>query len=141
MRRKSVARKETRAQRIARLSSKRFLSLQTSNTDVCHLVRFVLAKHSELERAQLLKIGDDARDHMNTGSFLIVLSSRALGEVVSIRSGDMKRRLKEKTYPFSRLKEKTRDTLLHLPASWVRGGAGWLLAARKSQSRVSIPAD
>jgi len=136
-----VVQKETRVQRIARLSSKRFPSLSTSNTDVCQLVCFVLAKRSELERAQLLKIGDDARDYMNTGSFLVVLSSGALGEIMRLGGGDMKRRLEEKTYPFSRLNKKTRETLLHLPASWVRGGAGWLLAGRKPQSRVSIPAD
>ncbi|OGZ95617.1 MAG: hypothetical protein A3I44_03900 [Candidatus Sungbacteria bacterium RIFCSPLOWO2_02_FULL_51_17] len=89
----------------------------------------------------MLKIGDDARDYMNTGSFLVVLSSGALGEIMRLGGGDMKRRLEEKTYPFSRLNKKTRETLLHLPASWVRGGAGWLLAGRKPQSRVSIPAD
>ena len=123
--------KESRIQRITRLTSKRFQSLSTSGISTEELVRFVLNKRSELDRTQRQKIGDDARDYVNTSDFLRPLSNKALSEIEHLGRGDIHRHLKDKTYPFSRLNKKTREILLHLPNSWIHGAADWLLRSRQ----------
>ena len=147
-----MARKEGRVSRIARLTSKRFPSLSTpagtefgvTRASVEQIVRFVLTTRNRLDRTERDKIGDDARDYVNTSDFLRPLSDKALGEIKHMGRGDIHRRLKEKTYPFSRLNKKTREILLHLPNSWVHGAANWLLNARKlkrADPQVIILAD
>ena len=139
-----MARKEGLVTRIARSTSNRFPSLSTSGTSTEELVRFILNKRNALERAQRQKIGDDARDYVNTSDFLRPLSNKALGEIEHMGRGDIHRRLKEKTYPFSQLNKKTRETLLHLPISWIHGATDWLLNNRKlkrASPQVIILAD
>ena len=127
--------KETCVQRIVRLTAKRFPVLPV-RTDVDRFVRFVLAKRNAIERAQRKKAdpGNDARDISMTSGLLRPLSSRALSEIADLGRGDIHRRLEEKTYPFSRLNKKTRETLLHLPNSWVHEGAVWQLNLRRSKT-------
>ncbi|OGN13819.1 MAG: hypothetical protein A3J47_03755 [Candidatus Yanofskybacteria bacterium RIFCSPHIGHO2_02_FULL_43_22] len=126
-------RKESPVQKIARLTSNQFPSLSTSGTNVDQLIRFVLAKRSALESAKRKKAdpGNDARDVSMTSGLLKTLSNKALGEIADLGRSDIHRRLQEKTYPFSRLNKKTRETLLYLPNSWVRDGAVWQLNLRK----------
>lgn len=140
-----MARKETRVQRIVRLTAKHFPSFGNgTNTEeifpssfkagvrIGEVVRFVLAKQSAIESAERQKIGDDARDYINTSIFLNPLSNKALAEIAHLGRNEIHRRLRDKTYPFSRLDKKTRETLLHLPSSWVHGAANWLLDARRT---------
>ncbi len=122
-------------QRVTRLTSNKFrplrYALSNVGIDVEQLIRFILIKRNALENAQLRGVGDDARDYMSTAYFLRSLSRKALNEIVNSGQGDIRRRLKEKTYPFSRLNKQTREALLHLPNSWIHGGADWLLNAGK----------
>lgn len=120
-----MARKETCVQIIARSVSERF---PLRGVNIEQLVRFVLAKRNALESARRQKTGDDARDYMNTAFFLRSLSNKELIEITNLSRGDIHRHLREKIYPFSRLNQNTRETLLHLPNSWVHGAAEWLLA-------------
>jgi len=123
-------RRETCAEKIARSAIKRFPSISTSETDVEQLVRFVLAKRNALERLQLQKIGDDARDYANTSYFLRRLSKKALVKIPHLKRSEIRQRLKKRAYPFLRLSQKTQAMLLHLPTSWIYGSANWLLSSR-----------
>ena len=119
--------RETTSVKIARSAVKRFPSLSTAGTDVHELVRFVLAKRSTLDRLRLGKIGDDARDYMNSAYFLRRLSKKALAEISQLKRSEIRRRLKTGAYPFSSLSQKDLEALLHLPSSWVYGSASWRL--------------
>lgn len=143
-----MAREETKVQKIARLTCHRYPFFgqftKKGGVDVEDLVRFILAKSSKLESAQRHKIGDDARDYINTSDFIRSLSNKALGEIAHLGRGDIHRHLREKTYPFARLNKKARETLLHLPNSWIHGAADWLLRTRQIESngpQVRILAD
>ena len=124
-----MPRKESRVTKIVRLTSMRYPSLY----GVEEIVRFVLAKLSALENSERRKIGDDARDHINTAYFLNSLSDKALCEIGYIGRNEIHRRLRKKIYPFSRLNKKTREILLHLPNSWVPGAADRILRFRKAK--------
>jgi len=126
--RETMTKKESRVTRIARLTLKQFPSLSASGTNVIELVRFVLAKRAKIERSHREKIGDDVRDYINISYFLRPLSKKALAHITTLGSRDTHRRLEEKVYPFSPLNKKTRETLLHLPNSWIHGAANRLLA-------------
>lgn len=132
-----MSRRESDTLKIARLTSKRFPSLSTAGTNVGELVRFILAKRSALKKAQRPKIDDDFRDYINTSYFLSPLSTKALNEIKNMSRGDIRHHLKGKIYPFSRLSRKTRESLLHLPNSWVQGAANWLLPDRRQSEIVS----
>lgn len=126
-----MSRKETPVQKIGHSVSKRFPSLSATKIDTSELVRFILTKRGALKRVGRHKIGDDARDYVNTSDFLRPLSNKALDEISHLGRNDIHRRLREKTYPFSRLDKKAREILLHLPNSWVHGAADWLLNNRR----------
>ena len=74
---------------------------------------------------------DDARDYMNSAYFLLRLSNKALAAVLTLKPGEARQRMKDGAYPFSRLSGKNRESLCHLPTSWVYGSARHLLYARK----------
>ncbi len=128
-----MAQKETRVQKIVRLTSKRFPSLSTSGTDIEELVRFILAKRNGLEKVRRQNIGDDYRDrdYANTAYYLMALSSKALDKIAHIKRNEIRQRLRNKAYPFSRLNKESRETLVYLPTSWVYGSALLLLQARQ----------
>jgi hypothetical protein len=140
-----MARKESHVIKIARATSKRFPFLSISGTDVDGLVRFILAKRNALEKEWFKKnIGDDARDYMNSAYLLEPLSNETLSEIENLGYRDIRRRLKEKIYPFSRLSKKSREILLSIPNSWIHGSADWLLKTRRlksSSAQVRILAD
>ncbi len=127
-----MARKETRVQRIVRLTAKKFSTL-AEEVIIEQVVRFVLAKRNAIENAQRQKVGDDARDYVNTSCFLKPLSSRDLDEITHFKHSEIRQRLRNNDYPFWRLNKKTRETLLSLHSSWVREGANWLLDVRGSR--------
>lgn len=121
-----MARKETRVQKIVRLTARRFPSLG-SGVDIEQVVRFILAKRSAVQSQERQEIGDDARDDMSTVACLQNISRTGLSVIKCLGHKDMQRRLRDSKYPFKRLGKKTREALLHLPPSWIRGGAEWLL--------------
>lgn len=128
-------RKETLVQKISISTARRFTSLSLAGTNVEDLVRFILNKQTALKKAWFKKyIGDDARDYINTAYFFEPLSNRALGKIVNLKRSDIRRRLKDKSYPFSRLNKKNREILLTLPNSWIYGSAKWLLDSRKRRN-------
>ena len=122
-----VVTRETDTVKIARSVVKRFPSLSTAGTGAHELVRFILAKRSALSRSRLQKVGDDARDYINSAYFLRLLSKKALGEISQLKRGEMRQRLKAGAYPFSPLSKKDRESLLSLPSSWIYGSAQWRL--------------
>lgn len=130
-----MAQKETRIEKIARLTAQRYPYFgqlaRKGDVDILGIVRFVLVKINETKRAKRQKIGNDARDISYTSGLLKPLSSKALGEIEHLGRGDTHRHLKEKTYPFSQLSKETREKLLHLPNSWIHEGALWQLNSRK----------
>ena len=126
-----MARKESSTERIALSLSRKYPLLLALQVDPKELVRFVLTKRSAFESVQRRKIGDDARDYANTAHFLKPLSEKTLAEVERLTQSELRQRLKHKKYPFARLNKKTRETLRHLPKSWVLGAAQWELDARK----------
>ena len=132
-----MARRGTIVQKIVRLTSEKFPSLHTSIVDPEELVRFILTKRNAIERASHQKLGDDARDYMNHSHLFTPLSNKALGEIKNIRPRDIRRRLKEKAYPFSKLNRRTRKILLHLPSSWIYGASSWLIYERQTLKRRS----
>lgn len=139
-----MARKESHVEKIARLTAKRFPSLSTSRKDVLQLVRYVLALRIKLARIEGQKIGNDARDIIYTSGLLIPLSDKALEEIKNFGRNEIHRRLRQKSYPFSRLDRKTREKLLRLPNSWIHEAANHLLRARrlkKESPQVRILAD
>ena len=139
-----MPRKETRVQKITRLTLRRFPSLSVDGINAREIVSFILAKRNSIERSELSKIGDDARDYVNTSYFLKPLSDKAIMEIGNLGRNEIRRRLREKIYPFSRLNKKTRETLIHLPNSWVHGAAAWLLNARmlkRAGPQIRILAD
>jgi len=77
------------------------------------------------------KIGDDFRDYQNTAGFMISLSNKALREIAHIKRSEIRKRLRNNVYPFSRLNKEARETLAFLPTSWVYGSAECLLQERK----------
>lgn len=151
-----MAGKETRLQKIVRLTAKRFPSFGggkisagnpishalknapptfAAGVDIEQVVSFVLAKRNAIERARRQNISDDARDHANTAGYLNPLSSKALCKITQLKDREIRQRLKDNVYPFSRLSKKTREMLLHLPGSWVRGGASWRMILLIFQKR------
>lgn len=122
--------RESRAERIARLTVKQFPSLLASGVNVQQLVGFVLTKRNTLERLRLQKIGDDAPDYANTTYFIRRLSKKDLVAVSHLKRSEIRQRLTKGTSPFSRLSKKARETLAYLPTSWVYGSADWLLRSR-----------
>lgn len=132
-----MARKESSVTKIGRLTSKRFPSLSGSGPGMEILVRYILSKQRAIERAQRQKIGDDVRDYMNTSYFIRRLSGKALGKIIRLKRNKIRKHLRSNAYPFSRLNKKTRETLLHLPNSWIYGSANWLLQTRKTRLRRS----
>ena len=133
-----MTQKETRVQKIMRLTAQRFpeFAKRVERVDIERIIRFVLAKRNSIESARRKKAypGNDARDISYTSGLLMPLSSRALGEIEHLGRGDIHRHLREKTYPFSRLNKETREKLLHLPNSWVHEGAHWQLNFRRSKT-------
>lgn len=148
-----MARKETRVQKIVRLTADEFHSFGggklTSNNpiaqvlkdeppsfaagvDIEQVVRFVLAKRNAIESAWRQKSypGDDARDYINNSDLLRPLSSKLLREIECLGRREIRRRLKKRCRPFSRLNKKTRDVLLYIPSNWVLGAARCLLDIR-----------
>lgn len=132
-----MATRETIVKKLVRLTSIKFPSLGTSAVGPEELVRFVLTKRNSLERAKRQKLGDDARDYMNHSPLFRPLSNKALGEIKNLKPRDIRRRLKEKNYPFSKLNKKTREILLHLPSSWIYGASGWLIYERRTLEQRS----
>ena len=132
-----MARRETRVQRIVRLTAKRF-PVFSIGTDFEKMIRFVLAKRNSLESARRKKAdpGDDVRDYANSSFFLAPLSNRALGKIACLKRNEIRQRLRNSTYPFSKLNQKTRGALLHLPNSWVHGAAEWLLDNRRVRTQL-----
>lgn len=149
-----MSRKETRVQKIVRLTAKKFPSFGGGKTavgnpisfilkdrppefaagvDIEQVVRFVLAKRNDIESVRRKKAdpGNDARDIMFTAGLLKPLGNKALEMVRLLQAWSIKERLERKDYPFSRLNKKTREKLLHLPISWIREGADYLLSSRK----------
>ena len=149
-----MARKETRVQKIVRLTTKRFPSFGGGKTavgnpisfilkdeppqfvagvDIEQVVRFVLAKRNSTESARRKRNdpGNDARDISATAEFLKPLGHKALDMIQYLQAWSIEERLKLKCYPFSSLNKKTREKLLHLPTSWIREGAQWQLNSRK----------
>ena len=135
-----MVRREGRIARIARLTSKRFPSLSASGgidfgvmrADVEQIVRFVLTTRDRLESRNRKKIGNDARDISYTSALLESLQDKALQKIPDLREREIRKQLRNKAYPFSRLNKETRERLLHLPISWIREGAQWQLNSRKS---------
>ena len=125
-----MAKREADIDKIVRLVMNKFTYL--AGVNVRPLVSFVLAKKNSLRRSRVKDIGDDARYYMNSAYLLRNLSIKALAEIEYLGPGDIKRHLKEKTFPFSGVSRKDRDSLLHLPNSWVHGAAEWLMNSRKS---------
>jgi len=130
---RSMTRKETRVQRIVRLTSKRFpeFAKRVERVDVEQIIRFVLTKRGTLESTQRQKIGNDARDISYTSGLLEPLPSKVLESFQHLKRREIKHRLRSNDYPFSRLNKKEREELLHLPISWLREGALWQLNSRK----------
>lgn len=127
-----MAQKETRVQKIVRSTLKHF-PIFPARVDAERVVRFILAKRSALERAARQKIGIDARDILHTSELLEPLSTNSLGTIQHLKQREVRYRLKNKAYPFSRLNKKTREMLLCLPNSWIREATDWLLAARRAK--------
>ena len=124
-----MARRETDLDKIIRLAKDKFPYLE--GVDARSLIHFILAKKNRLRRSRIKYIGDDARDYMNSSYFLRNLSDKALSEIEHLGVYSIKRRLKEKTFPFSVVNRKDRETLLHLPNSWIHGAAEWILNSSK----------
>ena len=152
MRDKPVARKETRVEKIVRLTAKRFPSSQSdeamgnhlhsissgplrfeTEVDIEEVVRFVLAKRNAIENARQKRAdpGNDARDISYTSGLLKPLSGMALHAVQQLKQKEIKQKLVNKNYPFSQLNKEIREKLLHLPTSWLHEGAHWQLNSRK----------
>ncbi|GEM_PF-6961033 len=148
-----MARKETRVQRIVRLTAKRYPYFgqfaRKGGVDMEGLVRFVLATRNAIESARRKKAdpGNDARDISMTSGLLKPLSSKALEEIAHLKDIEIRKRLKgrfesikktirsgDPVYPFSFLNKKNAEILYNLPISWIREGADWQLnERRKSQ--------
>jgi len=125
-----MSRKETKVQKIVRLTVGRYPELQ-KRVSVEELVRFVLAKRNVLERREQAKIGDDARDYMNNAYLINSLSDKDLGVILNLKFSEIGKKLKNKTYPFAFIDSDYRDKLLHIPPRWIHGSAKWLLETRK----------
>ena len=139
-----MARKETPIKKMVRLTARRFPSFGGGKiiaghpihlrnkppqfaacVDIEQVVRFVLAKRNSIESARRKKNdpGNDARDIMNTAELLEPLSGEALKTIQKLKQNEIRQRLKAGIYPFSKLTKKVRESLFHLPISWIREGA------------------
>ncbi len=144
--------KETRVQKIVKLTAAHFRSFGggkvnsynpisaalkdrppqfAAGVDVEQVVRFVLNKNKSLKRKRKA-IGDDARDHANTASYLRPLSDHQLRRILILGHDEVRTRLKFKKYPFYRLGPSSRDILLGLPLSWIKGAAELLISFRNN---------
>lgn len=126
-----MTQKETRVQKIVRLTSQRF-PIFPERVDADQVVRFVLTKRNELESTRRKKNdpGNDARDITMISGLLKSLPSETLSSVQLLKQREIRRQLRNNSYPFSLLNKKIRETLLHLPISWIREGAQWQLNVR-----------
>ena len=145
-------RKETRIQKIVRLTAKRFPSFGNNKivignpisaalaghppqfaggVDIGQVVRFVIARNNRLLRAHIDDHGDDQRDYANTTYYYRRLSSKALELISHLKPREMKIRLRDADYPFNRIGVSDREILLNLPTSWIYGSATLLLRTKK----------
>ncbi len=130
-----MTRKETCVQKNVCLTAKRFPSITyAAGVNVEEVVRFVLAKRNAIESIRLKKNnpGDDERDISYASWLLRSLSSKALETICKLKPRELRDQLKDHRYPFSSLKNETREKLSHIPISWITKGAQRRLNPRKS---------
>mgnify|MGYP001614981158 CR=1 FL=1 len=147
-----MAQKETRVQKIVRLTAKQFPSfgggkLATNNpishalknepptfaagVDIEQAVRFILVKRNAIESVGRKKIGNDARDIAFTAGLLSFSSNKVLCTIRSLSQKEIRQRIRSRIYPFSGFCKEKIETFSNLPVSWVREGAQWQLDNRK----------